>query len=69
MKIGSNTSRATAQGTPRASAEKFQRSRTQWRAKSGVTAAVREGATVGEMEVFPAAAETKTTATGMGDTI
>jgi len=44
-------------------------SRTQLRAKSGATAAVKETGTVGEIEEVPAAGKTQTTVAGMGDKI
>ena len=42
---------------------------TQMRAKSGASAAVKEGETVGKMEGVPAAAKTQTTVAGTGDKI
>ena len=44
-------------------------SRTQMRAKSGASAAAKEGETVGQIEVVPAAAKTQTTVAGTEDKI
>ena len=42
-------------------------SRTQWRAKSGTTSAVKEEETTGERGKVPVAVKTKTTVAGTGD--
>lgn len=66
---GRRSRNAPAQGAPRASAEEFQMRRTQRRAKSGASAAAKEGETVGVIEGVPAVAKTQVTVAGTEDKI